>query len=139
MSFLRTDNFSLSIYLNASATECAMSFPAGCRLDPNYLWTVRLVDIYLPKMAISTFINETKEEEKISKNASRDLLCYIRDRSNLIPPSYIGGTLESVLDVISYESNDEAFGGLTKHGTLHQVINYSFSHISFDLLMIILI
>ena len=134
MSFLRTDNFSLSIYLNGNA-ECAMSFPAGCRLDSNFLWTVRLVDIYLPKIAFSTskIISEKeKKQEQISTNKRRDLLCYIRDKSNLIPPSYIGGCLESVLDVISYESYDEALIGLTKHGTFHQVMTHSFSHISFD-------
>ena len=48
MSFLQNDNFSLSIPVNSDGT-CHKLFPISYHLNPKYMWTVRLIDLYLPE------------------------------------------------------------------------------------------
>ena len=73
MVFLQNDDFSLSIPIASDGT-CYISFPISYHLNSKYMWTVRLIDLFLPELIL--FVEQnftynvkifTEEKNKIKK------------------------------------------------------------------------
>ena len=139
MSFLQNDNFSLSIPITPDGKSHIM-FPVSYHLNPKYMWSVRLIDLFLPELLLLTeqdFIFNIKIliEEKIGVIKLKTSVDYKEINQKITSPfEYINYFYEILLRDFSqiYTKNNLKLIYLSSYSFLFKTDNTPFFIIDFN-------